>query len=201
MINLLPPDTKQTYVYAHRNTGLSRLVTGLSFGLVGVIVVLASAFFILQQQTDIYKDSIAISEADLKNEQEAETIAKVTGINDSIKLSVDVLSQEILFSELLRQVGSIMPRGTVLQSLSLSNNFSGALDLEAGAINYAAASQVQVNLQDASNKIFAKADLNDIQCAEGDEAAGMAYPCTVSLRALFGENTSFFLISPERGNQ
>lgn len=198
MINLLPPKVKTSYGYAYRNARLLRYVTGLSLGLIGIVFVLGAALLFLSQEVDGYKESAAISEASLRKQNEAATISEVSGISDSITLSVDVLSKEILFSELLRQVGSLMPRGTILQGLSISNDLTGALDLEVGATDYTSASQVQVNLQDDTNKIFAIADLNNISCAEGEEVANVQYPCTVNLRALFAENSSFYLISPER---
>ncbi len=195
MINLLPPTTKESYAYAHRNARLMRFVSGFGFGLVGVVVVLAGAFLFLEQEINASKSSIADSEKALVAQDEKAVIAEVTGISNSITLGVDVLSKEVLFSELLRQVGAVMPRGAVLQNLTIGNDLAGAIDLEVAAVDYTAASQIQVNLRDPANKLFSSADTNSIDCdREGP------YPCLVQLRALFDEEASFYLISPERGS-
>ena len=87
-----------------------------------------------------------------------------------------------------------MPSGTVLRNLSINGDLSGALDLEAGATDQNAASQVLVNIQDDNNKIFKNADLVAITCDGTDPA----YPCTVTLRAEFTADNSFMLLSEDR---
>ena len=195
MINLLPPETKQTFMFARRNAFLVRYLSGLLIGVAALAISVVIGLVLLQQETNNYKDSIAAAEADLKAQREEETIARVKDISNSLKLVVDVLEQEVLFSKLLRQVGAIMPSGTVLQSLSLDSELSGALDLQAGAVNYNAASQVQINLSDPDNGIFTKADLVSITCGASQETG--AYPCLVTLRAEFGQDNQFMLLSAQ----
>jgi hypothetical protein len=195
MINLLPHDTKQTLVFARHNTYLIRAIIGLAIGLAVLAVVVAGSYFVLQQQANDYDRSIKEAEASLKAQNEAATIKRVQEISNSLTLVVDVLEEEILFSELLRQVGAVMPSGTALQNLSLSGGLSGAIDLQAVAIDYNSGSQVQINLEDPANQIFAKADLVGIDCNGRED---LRYPCIVTLRAQFSDDNDFKLLSTSR---
>jgi len=76
------------------------------------------------------------------------------------------------------------------------------LDLRATAKDYQTATQVQVNLEDPSNKIFEKADIINIQCNNqpiGPDVVKAQYPCTIQLRALFAKDSSFTFISKNPG--
>lgn len=196
MINLLPPAVRKEFVFARRNTFLARYLVGAGIGLAMVGIVLMAGLFLLQQESQSYQDSIAESENQLKAQNEQQTISRVNEISDSLKLVINVLGQEVLFSELLRQVGAVMPSQTVLQDLRLSNELSGALDLQAGAGDYTAATQVQLNLEDPQNRLFDRADIVSITCDGTDPL----YPCTVTLRALFSKDNAFMLLSDKRGS-
>lgn len=195
MINLLPPDSKATLIYARRNTQLIRFVIGAAIGAFGILLVTGVGLLYLNQEVNSYKSSIKQAETELQQQNETQVLNEVQGISDSLKLVVDVLGQEILFSKLIREIGSVMPSGTVLQDLSLSNELTGALTLKAGAVNNAAASQVQVNLRDPKNKIFSEADLEGIKCEQPEDGESSQYPCTVTIKALFAKGNSFTLLS------
>jgi hypothetical protein len=107
-----------------------------------------------------------------------------------------VLSKEILFSKLIQQVGAAMPANTSLNGLSI-NKVQGGIDLTASAVDYTAATQVQVNLSDAQNKIFTQADIVSINCSTGTSSSTQdtTYPCTVTIRALFAKNNPFLFIN------
>lgn len=195
MINLLPPDIKKSFLYAQYNTKLARAAIGLGIGILGIIIILGAGHFYLHQEANSYKASIKESEAQLEKRNEKETIARVQEISSSLKLVVNVLSQEILFSKLIRQVGAQMPRNTVLQDLKLSSELTGALDLQVGAADYDAASQVQVNLMNSRDNLFDKADLIKVTCSQpGSNAEDGAYPCQANLRAVFNKDNDFMLL-------
>lgn len=193
MINLLPPERKEAYHYARRNNVALKAIIGLLVGLSLLVLIVGGSVLFLNNETDDFKDSIAISKSDLEKQDEAKTIERVQDISNSLKLVVNVLEQEVLFSELLKQVGAVMPSGTVLRNLSINGDLSGALDLEAGAINPNSASQVLINLKDPANQLFKTADLIAINCNTTDPA----YPCTVILRAEFAADNDFMLLSEE----
>lgn len=193
MINLLPPDIRDSYRYARKNTilrswALVTLVSLLGLGAIGTYGLLA-----LHQQTGIYAGKTVAAKKQLENQQLSQTEAKVKDISSSLQLAVKVLGQEVLFSKLIKQIGAAMPPGTVLTGLTI-NQTTGGLDLTAGATNYTTATQVQVNLSDPRNQIFSKVDINNINCSQ-QIVTDKAHPCTVSLRALFDSNNQFLFVN------
>jgi Tfp pilus assembly protein PilN len=198
MINLLPPEERRAITYARYNTQLRRWIVGGCVGLLGIVVVVLGGQMYLQQTTDDYQTAIAAAKQDLAAQKQSQTLKQVKDIQNSLKLVVSVLSREVLFSKLLQQVGQVMPKDTVLESLSLSteSETETAFDITASATNYQSASQVQVNLQDPDNKLFEKADLISITCAPASDEPN-PYPCKATLRVLPAKNNPFLLLSKE----
>lgn len=202
MINLLPPDIKQSYRFARRNTKLVNWVIVASFALVGLAAISVGGIWYLKQAVKPYDDQIVAAETNLKQQDQAGTEKQVKDISDNLKLVIQVLSQEILFSQLLKQLAVIIPSNATLSSFSVSQTI-GALDITANTTDYNAATQLQVNLADPANKIFSKADIVSINCTADNASTGGSgvpteqskYPCKVTLRALFTTNNPFLFIS------
>jgi len=193
MINLLPPDLKNEYRYARRNTVLRRWIALVGFGLLGLVVISAGGVWYLHQTAQTYIAQAATAEDVLKNQKQAEIESQVQEISNNVKLAVKVLSQEVLFSQLFKQLAVITPNHATLSNLSITQ-LTGAVDITAKTTDYTAATQLQVNLADPANKIFSKADIVSINCAASGPSAGR-YPCTVIVRAQFAANNPFLFIN------
>lgn len=195
MINLLPPDVKKSFYYARQNTSLLKWLAALVIAIVGVFIIILFGQVYITRATDRLNTDIERSEQSLRDQNLEATQAQVEEISDSLNLVVQVLSDQVLFSKLIQQVGAAIPEGAVLTGLTI-NQIDGGIDLSADATDYDTATQVQVNLEDPSNEIFASADLISVRCEQGgEEASGEEnYPCQVNVRALFGENSQFLLI-------
>ena len=192
MINLLPPDIQQDYRYARRNSWLMQLVVLFGIGLTGVILQSAAGVWYLHQASNAYTGQAAATQLILDAQKQTETETKVQEMSNSLKLAVQVLSKEVLFSKLLQQLGASTPNNATLSNLSISE-LQGGVDITARTTDYNAATQLQVNLADQGNKIFDKADIVSINCAA--PTAGTHYPCTVVIRALFAKNNPFLFIN------
>lgn len=199
MINLLPPDIKDSYRYARRNVILRRWVVMFGVALLGLGLIATLGLFTLQRSTVHYNNQIASTEALFKKENFEGTQAQVQDISNSFKLVVKVLGQEVLFSQLLKQIAATIPANANLTGLNINQAQSG-IDITAVATNYSTASQVQVNLADPHNKIFSKADIVSITCG-GTNATNPKYPCTVNIRALFASNNPFLFINSKGSKQ
>jgi Tfp pilus assembly protein PilN len=189
MINLLPPSTKEGILYARRNSQLRRYCLLIVLVMLGIAVIAVAGGWHISRTQASYEQQLAQSKSVIENrklgsvQEEAETIA------ENIKLTINVLSKEVLFSKLLKQIGSVMPANTSLNDLKIDTDES-AITLSALAQDYSTATQIQVNLSDPANKIFKSADIISINCDNTDQR----YPCTVSLRALFGDNKSYLFV-------
>lgn len=198
MINLLPTDTKQAYRYAMLNERLLRWVLALAIGLIGLGAIGTYGWVSLHQAINTNNRGVSQLESTLTAENLSGTEAQVQTISNDFSLVVKVLSQEVLFSKLLKQIAAAMPQGANLTSLNITSTAKGSgLDITAESTDYTAATQVQVNLADPSNGIFSKADLVNISCGSTTSSGNLnnPYPCTVTLRAQFAANNQFLFIN------
>jgi Tfp pilus assembly protein PilN len=192
MINLLPSDVKDNYHYARLNLLLRRWILLFVAALVGLGLITTYGLLTIQNSTSNYQKQIVASEQLFKQEKYAETQKQVQDISSSLKLSVKVLSQEILFSQLLKQIATATPANVNLTGLTI-NQAQPGVDITAEAANYETATQLQANLADKSNKIFSKADIVSVTC--GVNASNPRYPCKINIRALFSDNSPFLFIN------
>ena len=193
MINLLPPDVKQSYRYARRNVQLRRWVITCLIALIGLGVLTTYGLLILHQSVRNNSHQISQTEALFQKEDFSGTQKQIQDISNSFKLVVQVLGKEILFSQLIKQIGASMPDNAYLTGLDI-NQVQGGLDITANTTDYKTATQVQVNLSDPTNKIFNKADIENITC-QSNNAPDPTHPCTITLRALFAGNNPFLFIN------
>jgi len=198
MINLLPPDVKQSYRFAERNVSLLRWTITSAVILAGVGIIGGYGWLATRQALGSNDQHVVALTASLKEAKLEETNKRVSDISSSLKLAEKVLGQEILFSKLLKQMATALPNGTYLSGLNISEVADGSgLDVTVSATNYNAATQVQVNLADKSNQIFAKADIQNIAC-DTTGSANPDYPCKVVLRAQFSPNNQFLFINQKQ---
>lgn len=195
MINLMPDNQKDQITFARRNTTLRRWLIANVVGVIGICLIIAAGLLFMTRSTNSWQKQVDDTSAQLQVQKLQETQNRVAEISDSVKLAIQVLSKQVLFSKLLTQIGSAMPNGSSLQSLSIANP-EGGIDLTAVATNYQTATQVQVNLSDPANKLFEKADIISVSCQQGAEVEAQ-YPCQVSIRALFSKDNSFQYITTE----
>ncbi len=193
MINLLPPNVKDSYRFARRNVLLRRWVIRFVVAFVGLGAIATYGLLTLHQETSHYSAQVSATEALFQQEKFSQTQGQIQNISNSFRLVVKVLGQEVLFSELLKQIAALIPNNANLTGLNI-NQTQGGIDISANATDYATATQVQVNLADPSNKIFSKADIVSIACSSTN-ALNPRYPCTVNVRALFATNNPFLFIN------
>lgn len=190
MINLMPPEKKDEILYARRNNMLIGWVIGIIGALFLIILLVSGGLFYIKQDTNRNVNAAQTIDAELKDKKQEEIIARVNELSGNLKLTVDVLSSEVLFSRLLTEVGQVMPPGTVLSSLTLSSELSGGLDLQINSVDYESGVQAQLNLADEEDGLFEAADISSVSC---DNSEPSAYPCTSSIRVLFSEDNNSFL--------
>lgn len=193
MINLLPNDYRQSLRYARRNSILMKwlIAVSLILAMSSAIVAIGSAY--LKMETNNYAKLAETTKQELKDQDLEATLTKVQNISGNLKLINQVLSQQVIFSELIKQIGAVMPPGSVLSDIEISK-ISGGIDLKAQAQNYESATQIQINLSDPNNKLFDKVDIVSVDC----QGSNPQYPCTVSLRALFTKNNPYLFVNQNK---
>jgi Tfp pilus assembly protein PilN len=197
MINLLPTGEKEEMFYARRNTTLLKWVVALAVSSVGVLVIVLAGNIFLQISINNYSSETTEAKERLQSQKIEETQKQIEEISGNTKLATQVLSREILFSKLLRQLGASIPSNTVLQQFQVEK-LGGGLTLQAAATDINAATQLQLNLQDPQNKIFEKADIENITCGQAE--LSKKYPCVIQLKALFSDKNTFTFIGQSEDN-
>lgn len=197
MINLLPPDLKETYRYGRRNRTLARWLTTTALCLVGAIVLTTGGYIYLNHNISNTNQQVAASQKQLQILDQTSVQKQVTAISNNLKLAGQVLSKEVLFSQLLKRLSTVIPSNTILTGLAISQSQS-SVDISAETTDYNAATQLQVNLADPNNQIFSHADIQTISCNAG-ASNNSAYPCTVDVRALFATNNPFLFVNGKAG--
>lgn len=201
MINLLPPEMKQSYRYARRNRRHVFWILAFMVAIAGVGILTASGMILMNRSIETHNKDIAQIQARLTSKDLAGVQQEVTTVSNNLKLMVTVLSKEILFSKLLTQLGNVTPPNVILANLAISQT-EGAIDVTARAKDYNSATQLQANLADPNNKIFSKADIVSISCSStGTDNASAAYPCTITIKALFAKDSPFLFINTEKAGQ
>lgn len=198
MINLIPPNYYQGMRIGRANAKLARwLVVGVIAAGGLLLIVVAGSLYLTHQNTKLNQRIETINQQ-LKDQNLNEVQKQAQDINGNIKVINQVLGREIRFSELIQEIGSVLPGGTVLNSLTLTK-VDGPIDLSADAIDYTAASQIAVNLSDPKNELFDKVDIVNINC---DASPTSAYACNATYKALFSKTAKTrFLNAATGGSQ
>jgi Tfp pilus assembly protein PilN len=192
MINLLPPDVKDNYRYARRNSQLLRWTIACTFALLGLVILTIGGAFYLDQTAKDYSAQADSLEASLKAQDEDAIRKQVTEISSNLKLAVTVLSNQVLYSQMLQHLATIIPANTSLTGITLSPTQT-SLDIAADTADYNAATQLQINLADPKNGLFSKADIVSITCTPADASTQTTkkYPCSATIRALFVKDNPY----------
>jgi Tfp pilus assembly protein PilN len=205
MINLLPGDYKDNIACARRNRTLLNWTVALVLALALMGTIIAGGYLFMRHSISQQSEQSASAKQQLKDDQLDETKAKIDEISSNTKLVLQVLSREVLFSKLLKQLGASLPPGTTLQSINI-DKVQGGITLKALARDIQSATQIQINLADPNNRIFQKADIESIICGpktqsstQTDTTASQLFPCSVQLRALFAKDNPYVYISNTSG--
>lgn len=194
----MPAEAKSAVTYARLNLRLLHWTIGslLIILAMGATVVLGG--FYIDSAKNNLSSSIEQTKSAIATQKLDKVQAQAESISGGVKLIVQILSKEVLFSKLLQQIGGLMPAGVTLGDISLSNSVTGAIDLTANAVDYQSATQVQLNLQDPKNNLFDKVDTTSLTCTDTTQpSTGSKYKCQILVRALFKPTAAVtFLANP-----
>lgn len=159
MINLLPDDIKQ----ARRFATLNRQISHYAVFVVLVIVLLCGAYgygyMTLIEERKAVETSIANKSTELADLDALSSEAQA--ISDTISTAATLLNREIRFSELIQQIGSVMPQGARLNGLSLTGDRTSPIEIQAVLDSPEQAGVLQNNL--LTLDLFEAADIQDVQ--------------------------------------
>jgi cell division protein FtsL len=176
MINLLPQNIREERQFGRRNRLLFSYVVALlvTAGLVAAVLV-GSIGFVGRDEAKI-KQEIADSQNKVLNlEGEIKDLSSVA----TRLTAVDRLYESsISFSELIPEIGSLLPQGSVINGLSLAGGNTDPLTLDVNLISADLAPVLQQNL--IQSELFEAADVNSIT-PRGDDTDAYKFGASVSV--------------------
>lgn len=158
MINLLPLDIRIERKYGRRNRIIIGYVLALVLTALLVATVMVGSLRFFGTDEAAIKKEIAENEVTIKSLE-----SKTSNVNDTVaRLDVANKLHEggINFSELIPQIGGVLPEGTVLNGLSLSEGTTDSISLDLDLERPELAAVLVRNLIDS--KIFEAADIGNI---------------------------------------
>lgn len=188
MINLLPPDVKENVKFAKYNRLTMRLCLYLSAVTVVAISVYAFGYLSLDQRYQSAQKELEtqdVSAAVAKTEADAQQLA------DTISSASTLLKRERRFSDLLKNIASVMPSGASLNSLALTNDPRQPLEIDAKIVNEAQAlvlkRNIEEKLDEKGKKLFVGADIQSINSAKIKDQAGETITYTTKITTGFAD--------------
>jgi Tfp pilus assembly protein PilN len=176
MINLLPPNEKSQLHAARTNTLLVRY----HFFLVGAIAFLGGAigiaYLYLSNTKASAEQAIAQNTTQVSSYAAIETRAQQ--FRSNLATAKEILGREVTYTKVILEIARLLPRGVVLDDLSLdAQTFGTETTLAAQAKDYASALALKDSFQKSS--LFTNVHFASITVSEGGDAAN--YPVAVNL--------------------
>ncbi|MBP9738559.1 PilN domain-containing protein [Candidatus Saccharibacteria bacterium] len=168
MINLLPPQQLANIRIARSNTLLRRYIELLLLALLIIITALTVAYYFMNvQQSNVQQvvdtDQAKISELEPVQKQAEQLSATVNTI-------AGLLSRDVVFSDMLVQIGGLMPQGAVLTGLQFSiEDFKSPLIISAQVDTEEKAAVLLKNLQ--GSDLFQSAEIKTIDQTEKEDTS------------------------------
>jgi len=175
MINLMPDDAKKEIRSARANVILTRYIIVILLAFVFLVLLLAGSYVVLTQTKNSAQQLIDANGT--KAEVYSTTKAQVDALSSSLSETKTLLNQEVLYSNVLVNIGQHMPEGTVLSGITLDTaSFAGTpVTLKAYAKTTDAAVSLREKFQSAP--IFSNVNFESVS----DSAGITGYPVSVSM--------------------
>lgn len=177
MINLMPPAVKEDIRYARLNVLLVQYCILAALVSLGLVATMFFGLTLLNNDEQLIKDAISQREKTLENLKADEDRARE--LSGQITTISGLLNKELDYSEVITQIGGLIPQGATLQALNLQQTIKQEpLSLTVSVDNQEKAAVVQQNFE--NSPLFAGADIQSITPATRSEG-GAILSYTVAL--------------------
>jgi len=183
MINLLPFSARETIEYAGRIHALNRLSILIFAIAAGAVFLYASSIYFLGEQSQTLNRSVSSQQEALSSLEPI--LMRASDVEKRIDIASEILDVEVPFSELILELGSVLPEGTRIEAIALGEDLSEPLTITVFADRYteALAGVVRENIVDS--ELFTEADIQKVSLVnEGDSDGGSGNTVTIEVVAL-----------------
>ena len=112
MINLLPNAIREEHMYGRRNKKLVALIMLIAGTAVAVAVIMMVAIQFIQDEQSSVQASIDKNEM-MISQLESET-SDLSAVSSRLTTTYNLFSGSIKFSDIIPQIGSVLPQGTII---------------------------------------------------------------------------------------
>jgi len=155
MINLLPEDVKNNFYYGRKNSQVISWLTTVLFGIAMLLVVAAIGRLTIQtarNQTVVQKQAV---EDQLKNANYDTINGQYSEFVDGLGNVKKLYQQQVLYSRLIRKLGTLLPPGTKITNISIGDK-DRAISLNFDNEVEGMGPTIQLNLTDQGKQIANK---------------------------------------------
>lgn len=191
MINLMPSKIKINRSYGRKNVQLLRLAIQSVMLFVLLLMVIFVGLNVIHTAQDNANDEKTTLENKYTSEKLNEVQKTYEEFASNLNTVTQILSKQILYSSLLQKIGSVIPPGATLNSVSLAST-DNALDMNFSITSSTLAPIIQINLQDEKNNLFEKADIIQVSCQQDNLNIEK---CTAQLKAQYKKDAIFLFIN------
>lgn len=177
MINLLPIELKQARLFGRRNRVLRNYsIIIFLIGFCSMAVMLLNSRLIVADEKSLRAEIAQKQSQAAELETKQKSLEKLAG---DLKTIEQLYGGEVVFSQLLPQIGSLLPSGAVLNGLTLVGGKDAPLTLEIDIQSQELAAVFQQNL--VNSELFDAADITLITSkSESAEQGTYAYSATIT---------------------
>jgi len=176
MINLLPDSSKKQIRSARMNVNLISYIITLCFAVIFLSLVCFISYLILN-------DSKTAAEKIITNNQSTSSAinspldSQIGTMNTNFSVAKNIFGKQISYSNIIMSLGSVMPSGVVIDSLSFdSNTISSSITIKARAKSSENVTTLKSNLQ--SSTLFSNSNVGNISNSQTDTTG---YPAEFSI--------------------
>lgn len=166
MINLLPSEIKDARSYGRKNKTLFGFTIVVFLTALSVAGVMVGSINLVARDQGSLEDTLAVNDQQVIALER--DISELKNVADRLEAADKLYEENVAFSELIPEIGSILPQGAIINGLSLSGGVNDPLSLSVSITEADLAAVLQRNLVDS--ELFEAADVNSISPIGGDSA-------------------------------
>lgn len=175
MINLLPDNAKRQIKAGRTNIVLVRYIVFLIFGIVFLALISTAVYLFLMNSK---ANAEALIKVDTnKDDSYLSVQAQATTLRSGLSTAKSILDQEVSYSDILIGVAKALPKGVVIDSLSLdASTFGTPIKIEANAKSTDHALKLKDSFQ--KSPLFSNFSLQNIST---NQSSTNGYPVTATI--------------------
>lgn len=195
MINLLPYDYKEQIQYGRKNKTLIGWIFAITVAMLVIIAVSAVGTLYMLKTTNDYQKTVESNRQLQTGKKLDQNYKQLEGLASNFKTVVDIASQQLIYSNIIKAIAPLLPPDTELNGLELTQGQYG-VDIKINGANESVLTQAFINISNKNNKIFEKADFNNVTCKDAaGNTADEKYPCKANIKGLLAKNSNFYFIN------